>query len=127
MKHQVQVTFVNALGAEEAGIDGGGVFKEFVDDLIKDGFAAKAEGESEGGAPQLFTLTPEGLLSVNLDLSQNNSMLIHYAFLGRVLAKALYEGILVEPQFCLPFLNALLGKVNSMEDLKNYDEEYMST
>ncbi|KAG7365330.1 HECT-domain ubiquitin-transferase [Nitzschia inconspicua] len=124
MKHQVQVTFVNALGAEEAGIDGGGVFKEFVDDLIKDGFAAKAEGESEGGAPQLFTLTPEGLLSVNLDLSQNNSMLIHYAFLGRVLAKALYEGILVEPQFCLPFLNALLGKVNSMEDLKNYDEEY---
>jgi ubiquitin-protein ligase E3 C len=124
MKHQVQVTFVNAHGTEEAGIDGGGVFKEFVDDLIKDGFAAKAEGESEGGAPQLFTVTPEGLLSVNLDLSQNLSMLVHYSFVGRVLAKALYEGILVEPQFCLPFLNALLGKVNSMEDLKNYDEEY---
>ena len=35
-----------------------------------------------------------------------------------------YESILVEPQFCLPFLNQLLGKTNSMEDLKNYDEEY---
>jgi ubiquitin-protein ligase E3 C len=122
LKHQVQVTFVNAHGTEEAGIDGGGVFKEFVDDLIKDGFAsAKAQ---EGGAPQLFTVTPEGLLSVNLDLTQNRAMLVHYAFLGRVLAKALYEGILVEPQFCLPFLNVLLGKTNNLEDLKNYDEEY---
>lgn len=35
-----------------------------------------------------------------------------------------YESILVEPQFCLPFLNQLLGKTNSIEDLKNYDEEY---
>lgn len=51
-------------------------------------------------------------------------MLAHYSFLGRVLSKAVYEGILVEPQFCLPFLNQLLGKVNSLEDLKNYDEEY---
>jgi ubiquitin-protein ligase E3 C len=43
----------------------------------------------------------------------------HFFFLhGR------YESILVEPQFCLPFLNQLLGKTNSMEDLKNYDEEY---
>lgn len=35
-----------------------------------------------------------------------------------------YESILVEPQFCLPFLNQLLGKTNSLEDLKNYDEEF---
>ncbi|KAL3925251.1 MAG: hypothetical protein SGILL_000529 [Bacillariaceae sp.] len=124
LKHQVQVTFVNAHGTQEAGIDGGGVFKEFVDDLIKDGFSARAEDDSESGAPQLFTVTPEGLLSVNLDLSQEGSMLSHYSFLGRVLSKAVYEGILVEPQFCLPFLNQLLGKANSLEDLKNFDEEY---
>ena len=97
---------------------------EFVDDLIKDGFASQTDGESKGGAPQLFSVTPEGLLSVNLDLSQDASMLPHYSFLGRVLSKAVYEGILVEPQFCLPFLNQLLGKVNSLEDLKNYDDEY---
>jgi len=31
---------------------------------------------------------------------------------------------LVEPQFCLPFLNKLLGKQNSLDDLKNLDPEY---
>jgi hypothetical protein len=36
----------------------------------------------------------------------------------------LLESILVEPQFCLPFLNKLLGKQNSLDDLKNLDPEY---
>ena len=30
----------------------------------------------------------------------------------------------MEPQFCLPFLNKLLGKQNSLDDLKNLDSEY---
>ena len=34
------------------------------------------------------------------------------------------ESILVDPQFCLPFLNKLLGKQNSLDDLKNLDPEY---
>lgn len=57
-------------------------------------------------------------------MSEDRSMLMHYEFLGKILGKAVYESILVEPQFCLPFLNQLLGKVNTLEDLKNYDEEY---
>ena len=93
LKNRIQVTFINQHGTEEAGIDGGGVFKEFVDDLIKDGFAARAEGDN-GGAPQLFTINPDGLLTVNLDLSNNQRMLPHYSFLGRVLSKAVYENIL---------------------------------
>jgi len=125
LKHKVQVTFVNKHGAQEPGIDGGGVFKEFLDDLIKDGFAAKSDNQNEGGAPQLFSITPkQQQLTMNLDLTEDKSMLEHYEFLGRVLGKAVYESILVEPQFCLPFLNQLLGKVNTLEDLKNYDEEY---
>eukprot|EP00934_Nitzschia_sp_Nitz4_P007962 Nitzschia sp. Nitz4//scaffold40_size135432//76414//79359//NITZ4_003250-RA/size135432-processed-gene-0.43-mRNA-1//1//CDS//3329551237//7952//frame0 len=122
LKHQIQVSFVNQYGAEEAGIDGGGVFKEFLDDLIKEAFSAKQGSESS--SPPLFTATPNETLAVNLDVAGDESLLEHYAFVGRVLAKAVYEGILVEPQFCLPFLNLLLGKTNSMEDLKNYDEEY---
>ncbi|VEU40691.1 unnamed protein product [Pseudo-nitzschia multistriata] len=125
LKHKVQVTFVNKHGAEEPGIDGGGVFKEFLDDLIKDGFAAKSDADKEGGAPRLFSITPkQQQLTMNFDLTEDKSMLVHYEFLGRVLGKAVYEAILVEPQFCLPFLNQLLGKVNTLEDLKNYDEEY---
>lgn len=123
LKHQVQVSFINQHGAEEAGIDGGGVFKEFLDDLIKDGFAANTSNASSD-APQLFSVTPLQTLAVNLDLTDDPAMLSHYEFLGRVLAKAVYESILVEPQFCLPFLNQLLAKTNTTEDLKNLDEEY---
>lgn len=124
LKNRVQVTFINQHGAEEAGIDGGGVFKEFLDDLIKDGFGSKNGNADDDGSPQLFTITPMQTLTVNLDLTEDKAMLVHYEFLGRVLGKAVYESILVEPQFCLPFLNQILGKTNTLEDLKNYDEEY---
>jgi len=125
LKHKIQVTFINKHGAVEPGIDGGGVFKEFLDDLIIDGFASRNDCEAEGGAPRLFSITTkQQQLTMNLDLTEDRSMLVHYEFLGRVLGKAIYESILVEPQFCLPFLNQLLGKVNTLEDLKNYDEEY---
>jgi ubiquitin-protein ligase E3 C len=124
LKNRVQVTFINQHGAEEAGIDGGGVFKEFLDDLIKDGFGSKNGDANDEGSPQLFTITPMQTLTVNLDVTEDKDMLVHYEFLGRVLGKAVYESILVEPQFCLPFLNQILGKANTLEDLKNYDEEY---
>lgn len=100
--------------------------------------------------PDFFVVTPLQTLKVNTALDGNDSMLSHYEFLGRVLGKAIYgkcsprilfcqqnftqhsgrnfpliiESILVEPQFCLPFLNKLLGKQNSLDELKNLDPEY---
>jgi ubiquitin-protein ligase E3 C len=114
LKHMVQVSFVNQHGDKEAGIDGGGVFKEFLDDLIKDGFAAKSEEGSHAGAPPFFSVTPLQTLAVNFDISQDPNMLVHYEFLGRVSGEAVYESILVQPQFCLPFLNQLLGNVKEI-------------
>lgn len=38
LKGRVQVTFMNQHGVEEAGIDGGGVFKEYMDLLTKRAF-----------------------------------------------------------------------------------------
>ena len=38
LKSRMQITFVNEQGLEEAGIDGGGVFKEFMDTLCKRAF-----------------------------------------------------------------------------------------
>ena len=128
LKKKIQVSFVNQHGTQEAGIDGGGVFKEFVDDLIKDAFSIDSKDDDEDEvsvvAPRLFSVTPLQTLTVNSSLPQDNGILAHYEFLGRVLGKAVYESILVEPQFCLPFLNQLLGKRNSLEDLKNFDMEY---
>eukprot|EP00985_Skeletonema_marinoi_P034729 scaffold44674_cov146-Skeletonema_marinoi.AAC.2 len=132
LRKKVQVTFVNQHGATEAGIDGGGVFKEFLDDLIKDAFIPQAtknesgeeEQSSDDNHPDFFSVTPLQTLQVNLDSDGDYSALSHYEFLGRVLGKAIYESILVDPQLALPFLNKLLGKQNSLDDLKNMDPEF---
>lgn len=39
--------------------------------------------------------------------------LFHFEFLGRVLGKAVFEDILVEPQFSPVFLNKLIGRVSN--------------
>jgi ubiquitin-protein ligase E3 C len=67
---------------------------------------------------------PHQTLMINTDIEVSELNLTRFEFLGRVLGKALYESILVDPQFCLPFLNQLLGKSNSLDDLKNLDAEY---
>lgn len=45
-----------------------------------------------------------------------------FLFLGKMLGKALYESILVEPQFSSVFLNLLLGRSNQLDDLHFLDE-----
>lgn len=120
LKSKIQVTMINKHGNREAGIDGGGVFKEFLDDLITEAFDPQAEGDT----PTLFSVTEQETLAVNMELVPTQDILAHYEFLGRVLGKSMYESVLVEPQFCLPFLNQLLGKQNSLEDLKNFDLEF---
>lgn len=126
LRKKIQVTFVNQHGATEAGIDGGGVFKEFLDDLIKDAFIPRSTTVSSSGDnhPDFFSVTPLQTLQVNVDSDGDRSALSHYEFLGRVLGKAIYESILVDPQLALPFLNKLLGKQNSLDDLKNLDPEF---
>jgi len=132
LRKKIQVTFVNRHGATEAGIDGGGVFKEFLDDLIKDAFipqttrneSGEEEQASDGNHPDFFSVTPLETLQVNVDSDGDRLALPHYEFLGRVLGKAIYESILVDPQLALPFLNKLLGKQNSLDDLKNLDPEF---
>jgi len=120
LRRRVQVTFLNHQGTEEAGIDGGGVFKEFIDDLVKDVFL---HDEKSSSPYRLFDVHEE-TLGVNTSLTMDNEVLQHYEFAGRILGKAMYESILVDPQFCLPFLNQLLGKKNSLEDLRNFDPQF---
>ncbi|POM68650.1 HECT E3 ubiquitin ligase, partial [Phytophthora palmivora] len=118
LKSRVKVTFINEQGLEEAGIDGGGVFKEFMDSLTKNAFSP------EYG---FFLETDEHLLYPNPGaryiVDTRKEALDRYRFLGRVLAKAVYENILVEPQFAAFFLNKLLGKFNYIDDLHSLDPE----
>jgi ubiquitin-protein ligase E3 C len=124
LREKVQVTMINKHGTEESGIDGGGVFKEFLDDLIRESFFQNtADGSGLFAVSPLETLyvNPSAISSIGQGISAD--LLLQYEFLGRVLGKAVYESILVEPQFSLAFLNLILGKQNSLDDLKLFDPE----
>jgi len=116
LKGRIQVSFVDQFGLDEAGIDGGGLFKEFMTSLCKRAF------DPQYG---IFKQTENGLLypNPNSNLISGNH-LEHFAFLGRILGKAVFEGILVEPQFAPFFLNKVLGRTNYVDDLQSYDSKF---
>lgn len=122
LKSKMKVTFVNEQGLEEAGIDGGGVFKEFMDALTKRAFAPEADAPFQATPEQLLYPNPVALTTPTADMTALVT-LDRFRFLGRVLAKAVYENILVEPQFAAFFLNKLLGKANFVDDLRSLDPE----
>uniref|UniRef100_A0A8C9UZF9 Ubiquitin-protein ligase E3C n=1 Tax=Scleropages formosus TaxID=113540 RepID=A0A8C9UZF9_SCLFO len=102
LKKRIRVHLLNAHGLDEAGIDGGGIFREFLNELLKTGF-----NPNQG----FFKTTNEGLLypSPSAQMLVGDSFTRHYYFLGRILGKALYENMLVELPFASFFLSKLLG------------------
>jgi ubiquitin-protein ligase E3 C len=120
LKDRVVVRYVNEFGEDEAGIDIGGLFKDFVTDL-----SARIFDPNYG----LFCLTAANVLYPNpaatllFDRHELDEM---YIFLGRVLGKALYENITLQPQFAHFFLAFMHGRYNFMSlvnDLSTLDPE----
>lgn len=73
---------MNAAGLDEAGIDGGGIFREFLSELLKTGF------DPNRG---LFLMTTDRLLYPNpQSVSLMDTFTKHYYFLGRMLGKVSY-------------------------------------
>ncbi|KDO27835.1 hypothetical protein SPRG_07108 [Saprolegnia parasitica CBS 223.65] len=115
LKKKIQVHFINAAGSEEVGIDAGGLFKEFWTDL-----SALAFDPNYG----LFNVTRDQLLypSPHSETVHQSDTLL-FEFLGRILGKALYEGLVVQPRFARFFLTKLLGRPNLWHDLPSLDPE----
>lgn len=115
LRGPIRVTFVNELGVEEAGIDGGGIFKDFMENITRAAF------DIQYG---LFKETADHLLYPN-----PGSGLVHerhlqfFHFLGTILAKAMFEGILVDIPFATFFLSKLKQKHNYLNDLPSLDPE----
>lgn len=80
LKKRIRVHLLNAHGLDEAGIDGGGIFREFLNELLKSGF-----NPNQG----FFKTTNEGLLypSPAAEMLVGDSFTRHYYFLGRILGK----------------------------------------
>uniref|UniRef100_A0A8C4QGR2 HECT-type E3 ubiquitin transferase n=1 Tax=Eptatretus burgeri TaxID=7764 RepID=A0A8C4QGR2_EPTBU len=85
LRKQIRVHLLNAHGLDEAGIDGGGIFREFLNELLRAGF-----NPHQG----FFRTTHQGLLYPNPEarLLVGDSFARHYFFLGRILGKVLISG-----------------------------------
>lgn len=118
LKLKMRVMLVNAAGLDEAGIDGGGLFREFLNELLKTAF------DPNRG---FFRLTRDQYLYPNPNVEQIvDDYVPHYYFIGRMLGKALYENMLVELPLASFFLSKLLGQktVNvDIDHLQSLDPE----
>ncbi|KAA8531179.1 hypothetical protein F0562_005907 [Nyssa sinensis] len=110
----IRVTFVNEFGVEEAGIDGGGIFKDFMENITRAAFDVQYG---------LFKETVDHLLYPNPGSGMIHEHLQFFHFLGTVLAKAMFEGILVDIPFATFFLSKLKQKYNYLNDLPSLDPE----
>ncbi|XP_020590733.1 E3 ubiquitin-protein ligase UPL6 [Phalaenopsis equestris] len=115
LRGSIRVSFFNDFGVEEAGIDGGGIFKDFMENITQAAFNVQYG---------LFKETTDHLLYPN-----PGSGVIHeqhlqfFDFLGSLLGKAMYEGILVDIPFATFFLSKLKQKHNYLNDLPSLDPE----
>ncbi|KAK8847462.1 hypothetical protein IAR55_005320 [Kwoniella newhampshirensis] len=115
LKGRVEITFVDQYGLTEAGIDGGGLFKEFLTSLSKEVF------DTNRG---LWLATDQNELYPNPhSYATEPHQLNWYRFIGQVLGKAIYEGILVDVSFAGFFLAKWLGRQSYLDDLNSLDKE----
>ncbi|KAH6680363.1 hypothetical protein B0J14DRAFT_623940 [Halenospora varia] len=145
LKEPIQITFVDQFDTVEAGIDGGGVTKEFLTSVTNEAFRAE-------DGPNWFVANDQNLLYPNpsaiderrewmrkIGLKESSAewkenikeVLRRYEFLGRVVGKCLYEGILIDIGFAGFFLLkwAASGAAGSesgyranINDLRDMDE-----
>ncbi|CAI9097863.1 OLC1v1034376C1 [Oldenlandia corymbosa var. corymbosa] len=116
LKSNIHVSFVSESGLAEAGLDYGGLSKEFLTDI------AKAMFSPEYG---LFcqSSTSDRLLIPNTAARFLENGIQMIEFLGRVVGKALYEGILLDYSFSHVFVQKLLGRYSFLDELSTLDPE----
>ncbi|KAF8182521.1 HECT-domain-containing protein [Pholiota molesta] len=115
LKAPIEITFIDQFGQEEAGIDGGGVFKEFFTSLCKEVF------DTDRG---LWLANKKNELYPNPHAYATEAHSLNwYRFIGRILGKAMYEGILVDVAFAGFFLARWLGRQSFLDDLSSLDPD----
>ncbi|KAF4666136.1 hypothetical protein FOL47_004249 [Perkinsus chesapeaki] len=106
-----RVEWIDETGAMEPGIDGGGLFKEFLNLWTKEAFGKFFTSDENGGVYPIPNATP----TVE-ELNQIRN-------LGRAVGKAVYELILVDTRFSIVFLNRILGLQFSIDEVATIDKE----
>lgn len=132
-KFPLNVTLFNEQGGQEAGIDGGGITKEFLTSVVFEGFDPydKYKFFKENESHQLYPNDDiQKKLSHNIDVEEQRMNLLYIQFLGSVIGKCLYENVLIDISFAPFFLNKWVshngvyrGMKNSINDLSYLDEQ----
>ncbi|KAH3674589.1 hypothetical protein WICMUC_003135 [Wickerhamomyces mucosus] len=123
-KQQLAIVFTNEKSGREAGVDGGGITKEFLINVVKEGFHNL----------ELFSETPTHEIYPNPQISWKYERRIesedqlerlnYIKFLGKVIGKCLYEKVLVDVNFAEFFLTKLsVDYNNTFDDLYSLDPE----
>ncbi|KAH8904237.1 hypothetical protein BR93DRAFT_984717 [Coniochaeta sp. PMI_546] len=141
LKEPIQITFVDQFDTVEAGIDGGGVTKEFLMSVTKEAFTDQhslmVANNKNAFYPnpcaldqRLEVLRQAGIPKGSPEWHESvNELLREYEFLGRIIGKCLYEGILIDIVFAPFFLlkwatsgseTAYRANIN---DLREMDDE----
>lgn len=116
LRGTIRVKFIDEHGLEEAGIDGGGVFKEFMHEVLRVGFSPYSYG--------LFKATPDGHIYPNSDAHiAVEDFKTQFEFLGRLLGKAVFDGVLVDIPLAKFFRLKMLGEMNYPTDLMSMDPQ----
>ncbi|UYV62883.1 UBE3C [Cordylochernes scorpioides] len=108
-KLMIRVKLINTMGLDEPGIDGGGIFREFLGELLKTAFDP-TRGFFVATTDQLLYPNP----AVHLLMPDFPK---HYYFIGRMLGKAMYENMLLELPLADFFLAKLLNARGSNVDV----------
>ncbi|CAN1860378.1 E3 ubiquitin-protein ligase UPL7 [Linum perenne] len=116
LKSSIHVSFVSESGLPEAGLDYGGLSKEFLTDISKAAFSPEYGLFSQ-------TSTSDRLLVPNPAARYLENGIQMIEFLGRVVGKALYEGILLDYSFAHVFVQKLLGRYSFLDELSTLDQE----
>ncbi|CAA0829703.1 E3 ubiquitin-protein ligase UPL7 [Striga hermonthica] len=116
LKSAIHVSFVSESGLPEAGLDYGGLSKEFLTDISKIAFSPEYGLFSQ-------TSTSDRLLVPNPTARFLDNGIQMIEFLGRVVGKALYEGILLDFYFSHVFVQKLLGRYSFLDELSMLDPE----
>jgi len=101
LRGTIRVKFINSQGLDEAGIDQDGVFKEFLELTLKKVFNPEL---------CLFHSASNNLLYPSSTSSIHENHLALFQFVGRMLAKAVYEGICIDISLAPVLLAAVLSK-----------------
>ncbi|GAA5871520.1 hypothetical protein JCM3774_006285 [Rhodotorula dairenensis] len=115
LKKRIEIVFIDEHGMEESGIDGGGLFKELLTSLSKEVFDTN-RGLWLATSEQELYPNPHGY-------AKESNQLSWFKFIGRILGKALYQGILVNVKFADFFLAKWLGRQSYLDDLASLDPE----